>query len=175
MTWNRIQAGSSDGLNTHSWSCFDQIWRETRPQDTHSVIVDPFARDCPYGGEWTNDLNPHTKAKHHLDALEFLKLIQSNYADMVIFDPPFSSTQEERKYGESSNIYTEPGRVSDLMFEIERILKPGGVLLKFGYNSTRHQSSFTFQQGWIINFGGNRNDVIATNWVMNQTSLLDYV
>ena len=174
MKFTRLQAGSNDGLDTHLWPSFKRIWSQISVGRPDSVIVDPFARNCPLGGRWTNDINPNTHAAHHLDALEFLKTVPSKIADRVIFDPPFSVIQEKRKYKEHSNIYTDPGMVSNLMHQIERILKPGGILLKFGYNSSKHKPTFEFVAGWILNFGGNRNDVIVTAWKMNQSTLFDF-
>ena len=38
------------------------------------VTVEPFARNCDWF-QFTNDINPKTIAKYHLDAREFLKLM----------------------------------------------------------------------------------------------------
>ena len=80
----------------------------------------------------------------------------------------------ERKYGEGVNIYTEPGRVSDMMLEIDRILKPSGIVLKFGFNSTRHISSWEPRGGYLVEFGGNRNCVVISAWKKTQRSLSEF-
>lgn len=56
------------------------------------VIVDAFARDSKYG-TITNDLNEEYDTDYHLDALDFLKLIDSESADCVLYDPPYSLRQ----------------------------------------------------------------------------------
>jgi len=58
------------------------------------VSVDPFARNKRWA-TFTNDLNPETKAEHHMDAEEFLNMLASKgvKADLVIFDPPYSPRQ----------------------------------------------------------------------------------
>lgn len=134
-------------------------------------ICDPFARNCPLGGEWTNDINPTTSAKFNLDAMEFLKLMKSQAFDYVIFDPPFSVHQAERKYGEGANLYAEPGRIGGMMREIGRLLKPNGKLVKFGYNSTQHFPWLELEAIYLVNFAGNRNDVIVSIWRNSTTTL----
>ena len=63
------------------------------------VIVDPFANGCKYG-TITNDLNPEFNTDYHLDALEFLKSIPNESADLVLYDPPYSITQASTLYKE---------------------------------------------------------------------------
>lgn len=159
----RIQGGSGDGLDTHKTTYFKKVIKEVRNiyQYHNELIVDPFARDCRIA-HMTNDLNPNTKADYHMDALDFLKQIGNESTTLLIFDPPFSSSQSER-YG-YGNIYATPGVVPDLMTEIDRILVDRGLLLKFGYNTTRHKKSFQLLKTWVVNFGGNRNDVLVTLW-----------
>jgi len=63
------------------------------------VSVDPFARDKRWATH-TNDLNPATKAEHHLDAEAFCVLLagQGVKADLVLFDPPYSPRQISECY-----------------------------------------------------------------------------
>lgn len=173
MIIERIHGSPFDAIDTHETVYFKKIWRACAKYITApdlAVIVDPFARNCMLGTH-RNDINEDTMAEHHQDALEWLQSLKSGFADMVIFDPPFSAAMAERKYGESGNIYTLPGYVKNCMLEIERILKPGGYLLKFGYNTTRHLPSFVWRYGWVVNSGGNRNDVLVSLWRMNQMRL----
>jgi hypothetical protein len=169
MNLIRVQAGLACGIDTHKWSVFGRILKEC-DYTLEKVVVDPFARNCPLGGRWTNDINPTTSSMYHLPAQEFLESVPTNTADILIFDPPFSNIQAERKYGEGANLYTEPGTIKALMIEINRVLKPGGIMIKFGYNSSRHFNA-EFVRGYAINFGGNRNDVLCTVWRNVQTTL----
>ena len=173
MNFERVQAGSVCGVDTHDWKVFDRILRDIQYIDSWEV-VDPFARNCPLAKKWSNDLNPTTAARFHNDASEWLPTVPSSIADLVIFDPPFSAIQAERKYGEHINIYNQPHIIPDMMLEINRILKPSGLLVKFGYNSTRHLKTLEFVKGYLVNFGGLRNDVIVTVWKKNQTSILEW-
>jgi hypothetical protein len=170
MTFVRLQEGGYAGIDTHQWKSFGKILREIG-FESDWVVVDPFARNCPLAREWSNDINPETSANHHEESELFLSIVPSNSADLVVFDPPFSEPMAERRYGEGANLYAEPGKIGRLMTEIQRILKSDGKLLKFGYNSTKHFPQLDLIGGWVINFGGNRNDVIVTCWQYGQMSL----
>ncbi len=54
--------------------------------------ADPFSNErSPV--EHTNDINPELNTKHHLDAVDFLKLFDPNSLDGVLLDPPYSMHQ----------------------------------------------------------------------------------
>ena len=56
------------------------------------VWCDPFAgENSP--ADVTNDLNEKRKADFHMDALKFLKTLETESFDGVLFDPPYSMTQ----------------------------------------------------------------------------------
>lgn len=80
------------------------------------VIIDPFAKDCKLG-TIRNDLNPNCDTQYHLDALKFLQGQKSNSADMVLYDPPYSVTQQ------GSLAATRPFRLSAEAFR--RVGWPG--------------------------------------------------
>lgn len=61
------------------------------------IVIDPFANVSSFG-TITNDLNPEMPTDYHLDALEFLQMQPDNFADMVLFDPPYSSHQASECY-----------------------------------------------------------------------------
>ncbi len=60
--------------------------------------LDPFAGyNSP--AEITNDLNPDTPAKFHLDSVEFCKTCLNGILyNGVLFDPPYSLTQLKQCY-----------------------------------------------------------------------------
>lgn len=135
------------------------------------VIVDPFANNCKYG-TITNDLNPEFDTTHHMDALDFLKSIPDESADLVLYDPPYSITQ-------ASQLYKEYGRdkleisVSNMKYwasckdNIARILKKGGVCLCFGWNTNGIGKSRGFEMTdiLIVAHGGSKNDTLCTKEV----------
>ena len=63
------------------------------------ISIDPFARNKKWA-TYTNDLNPKTEAEYHMEAADFLyKLVGQNIkADLVIFDPPYSTRQIKECY-----------------------------------------------------------------------------
>ena len=178
-SFERIIGGSADSGDTHKSAYFqvgiahlvEDKMNNVFPRISDYTIADPFARNCMIGTH-TNDIDQNTKAIDHMDALVWLKTQEDQYFDSVIFDPPFSEIMADRKYlAGHVNIYTVPGYVSECFTQITRILKPGGKVLKLGYNSTRHHPLLDLKKGWIICFGGNRNDVIMTLWQKNQFHL----
>jgi hypothetical protein len=182
MKYTRMQGEVNDSIDTHKTKWFNTIITKVQNKifldmnsnvDYH--ICDPFARNCLIANNYSNDMNKETKAKYHLDAKEFLKICPSEYFDLVIFDPPFSEVQAERKYGEAANIYTIPNYVPACMKEIQRILIPGGYFLKFGYNTNSCHTDFELCRIWNVHFAGNKNDVLVSLWQMNQTNLKRWI
>ena len=177
MRFERIQGGSSDGLDTHRSKYF-QLGYRTMINPTpfkflaHHKTADPFARNCSWGTH-TNDIDPSTEAQSHMDALEWLQSLPTGEFSYVLFDPPFSSRQAEKYEAGHVNVYTDPGYVKKCFDEIFRVLTYHGLVLRLGYNSSR-PNGFEIKQGWIVNFGGNRNDVIMTILVKNQSTLGDF-
>lgn len=109
--------------------------------DKSPVSVDPFSRNLNWA-TYTNDLDPKSKSQFHMDAEAFLKKLTKDkvLADLVIFDPPYSPRQISECY---KSIGMEVGMKetqSALLYKrvrdaIEPVLRPGGVVLSFGWNS----------------------------------------
>lgn len=131
------------------------------------VIVDPFANECKYG-TITNDLNATYNTTYHLDALDFLKLIPSESADLVLYDPPYSVRQVAECYkGFGINVTQEMTQASwraKHLDEIARILKHNGMALCFGWNSNGvgKKRGFLMQEILLVAHGGSKQDTICT-------------
>ena len=131
------------------------------------IIVDPFANDCKYG-TITNDLNPAYDTQHHMDALDFLRMIPSDIADAVLYDPPYSLRQVKESYeGVGMQMTQEKAQSSwraRHLDEIARILKIGGKCLCFGWNSNGVgiKRGFDMSDVLIVPHGGSKNDTICT-------------
>lgn len=148
----------------------DFVEEEVRKRDG-LVIVDPFANSCKYG-TITNDLNPEFDTTYHMDALEFLKSLPSDSADLILYDPPYSITQ-------ASQLYKEYGRdklevnVANMKYwalckdNIARILKKGGTCLCFGWNTNGigKTRGFEMMEILLVAHGGSKNDTICTKEV----------
>jgi hypothetical protein len=137
-------------------------------------IADPFARNCRIAEPFDNDIDPGTDATHHMDAKDFLKTLAKNEFDLIIFDPPFSSNQAGR-YGDA-NIYTKGrGYVPECMKLILMALKPNGLMIKFGFNSTRHMKQFELEKLYVVNHGGNHNDTLVSIWRKAEHTLEEWI
>ena len=140
-------------------------------------VVDPFARTCLWG-TIRNDINPlffqQNMTTHCMDALEFMCELETNSAHIILFDPPFSDRQSNEEYG-TSNLYTNPGYISDLGLQFFRVLKPKGYLIKCGYNTNAPYKGFKLLGVKIANMGASRNDILFSIWQNQQTDWHDYI
>ena len=135
--------------------------------DGASVVIDPFANDCKYG-TITNDLNPEYDTDYHMDALDFLKEIETESADVVLYDPPYSLRQVVECYKGFGKTVTQETTQSSWrarhLDEIKRILKPDGIALCFGWNSNGVGKTRGFEMidVLLVPHGGSKNDTICT-------------
>ena len=136
---------------------------------TDGVWADPFSRNSPFRGRCvTNDLNPEIEADYHMEALEFLKRFADASVDGVLFDPPYSPRQISECYkqvGRSVHMTdTQASFYGDRKREVGRIVKPGGKVLCFGWNSggIGKQNGFELLEVLLVPHGGAHNDTICT-------------
>lgn len=143
------------------------------------VWIDPFAgRNSP--ASITNDLNPDAKATYNLDALDFLHGLKNNSADGVLFDPPYSVRQLAECYKSVGIAVTQettrPNFWTNIKVEIARVLKPGGVVISFGWNSggVGKTLGMELERVLLVPHGGIHHDTIVTveRKVMSQPTLL---
>ena len=131
------------------------------------TIVDPFANDCKIG-TITNDLNPKYDTDYHLDAYDFLKMIPTCSAEVVLYDPPYSLRQVKECYeGVGITVTAEHTKASwraRHLDEIARILKPNGVCLCFGWNTNGvgKKRGFELMEVLIVPHGGSKYDTLCT-------------
>ena len=131
------------------------------------IIIDPFANGCKYG-TITNDLNPKFDTTYHLDALDFLKLMKSESADVVLYDPPYSLRQVKECYeGVGITVTAEHTKSSwraKHLDEIARIVKPNGLCLSFGWNTNGvgKKRGFEIIEILVVAHGGSKNDTLCT-------------
>jgi len=123
--------------------------------------------------EITNDINPETPAKYHMDAHDFIQLFDNSSIDGVIFDPPYSISQVKRSYDKNgleslmskNSKYFDPTASFTLVKEnISRILKPGGICISFGWNTNGigKKRGMEIIEILIVAHGGGRNDTLVT-------------
>lgn len=134
---------------------------------TENNTIDPFARNSKIA-KFTNDLDPKTSADFHLDALDFLKKFEDNFADCILFDPPYSPRQVSECYksvGLSCNMQdTSAAFWGKLKREIARVVKPNGYVLTFGWcsNGIGKKNNFEIVEILLVAHGGWHNDTICT-------------
>jgi len=133
----------------------------------YGVIIDPFANESKLGNI-TNDLNPSMNTDYHLDAIDFLKLMGNNSADVILYDPPYSPRQVSecyKKLGKTVNMQTTQASYwGNQKKEIGRIVKYGGIVITCGWNSggIGISNGFEIIEILIVAHGGWHNDTIVT-------------
>lgn len=133
------------------------------------ISIDPFARNKKLA-TYTNDLNPNTLAEYHLDVYKFLELmVEKNIiADLIIFDPPYSPTQIKMSYqsiglkNENSDFH-RVARWSKEKDLVDKILKPNGIFLQFGWNTAGMglKRNYQIEEIMICCHGAGHNDTIC--------------
>ena len=132
---------------------------------TEGTWLDPFSGfNSP--ATITNDINPEAPAMFHEDALVWLKGQSSEGVDGILYDPPYSFYQAKTVYENfgSDKMSMNMGYWAACKDEIARIIKPGGKVLCFGWNSMGISKGRGFEMVRIILIphGGSRNDTIVT-------------
>lgn len=130
---------------------------ELLDEEVYGVSVDPFAGQSELATH-RNDLE--TDHPNKLDALDWLKTLPDNFADTVLYDPPYSITQAA-KYNAK---FASKAYWSACKKELARILKPGGTAISFGWNSggLGKVNGLEVKRILLVPHGGNRNDTIVT-------------
>lgn len=141
--------------------------REIIDRYAFGTIVDPFANKNKIA-TITNDLNPAFDTDYHMDATDFLKMIDTESVDTVLYDPPYSARQVAECYhefGKTVNMETTQASYwSNQKKEISRILKPGGICMTFAWNSGGIGLKYGFDiiEILLVAHGGWHNDTIVT-------------
>ncbi len=134
---------------------------------TDDLWIDPFANKNKYA-TITNDLNTAYDTDYHLDALDFLKQFDDESVDGVLYDPPFSPRQVSECYNDVGyNVTWDTTKASfwgNHKREISRIVKKGGKVITFGWNSggIGYKYGFEIKRILLVPHGGWHNDTICT-------------
>ena len=147
--------------------------------DERLMTLNPFAYKSKYGV--TNDINPELDTDFHLDANEFLEQYPENSIDLVLYDPPYTTYQLKEHYNnypESKALYytTKTNYWTKQKETISRIVKGGGYVICFGYDSNGIGKTRGFEliEILLVAHGGGHHDTIVTvERKINQTRLYD--
>jgi hypothetical protein len=101
------------------------------------------------------------------DAIEYLKTIEDNSENYLVFDPPYSQRQLKEMYFSNGLAFNHPmnnSYWSNCRKEISRIIKPGGKVISFGWNSNGIGKKYGFEiiKIVLVAHGSQHNDTIAT-------------
>lgn len=132
------------------------------------VWCDPFFGESPFRVDLKNDI-----LESGIDSHDWIKSIQPQLCDGVIYDPPYSLTKCARLYklvgipnwqGLTRN---RSGEFPALKDEISRIVRPGGQVLSFGWSSVAMGSGRGFKKTHIklVCHGGGSRDTICVREV----------
>lgn len=131
------------------------------------ISIDPFARNKRWATH-TNDLNPNTAAEKHMDAEVFLASFPTDYADLFIFDPPYSNEQMSRSYKDAGFTPTTEttqngGMYSRVRDEIALRASSNAIVLSFGWNSCGMGKGRGYEiiEIMLVCHGGAHNDTIC--------------
>ncbi|GHU47649.1 hypothetical protein FACS1894120_5800 [Clostridia bacterium] len=143
---------------------------------TDGLWIDPFANQNKFA-KVTNDLNHAYDTDYHLDALDFLKLFEDNSVDGILYDPPYSPRQVSECYNNVGyNVTWDTTKASfwgNHKREISRILKQGGKVITFGWNSggIGMKNGLEITRILLVPHGGWHNDTICTVEVKKQKAI----
>lgn len=109
--------------------------------------------------EVRNDLDPEMPAEYHLDALELLRSWTGQKFHTILLDPPYAIRKSMELY--NGKICSPFRQLKD---EIPRVLKPGGIVITFGYHSIVMGTGrkFGLERIALFSHGGAIHDTIAS-------------
>ncbi len=134
---------------------------------TDGLWIDPFANRNKLATV-TNDLNTEYDTDYHMDALDFMKMFEDNSVEGVLYDPPYSPRQVSECYNNVGyNVTWDTTKASfwgNHKREISRIVKLGGKVITFGWNSggIGNKYGFEIERILLVPHGGWHNDTICT-------------
>lgn len=167
MEINRVWAMPNS--NTFNIKPIGKLIEKYEFTDEALTFIDPFCRNSKYKDFCiSNDLDTDIEANYHMDALDFLKLFDSESVHGILFDPPYSPRQVSecyKKMGLSVNMQTTQASFwSNMKKEISRILTPSAVCITCAWNSggIGKKYGFEIEEILIVPHGGWHNDTIVT-------------
>ena len=128
--------------------------------------IDPFAGEYS-PAEITNDLNPAKPTQFHLEAIDFLKQLDGQYAG-GLYDPPYSLRQIMECYDEIGCRVDKKWATTKFYSEAKTYLankiKPEGLCISFGWNTIGlgKKRGFEIIEVLVISHGRLHNDTLVT-------------
>jgi hypothetical protein len=140
--------------------------------------IDPFA-GMTSPAEITNDLNPENPAKYHMDAFDFVDILDGEY-NGCLFDPPYSLSAVSMFYkgiGLKSHLGVDDPTASFAIVKnkIAKLIQINGLVIYCGWNSNAFgkKRGFEIIEILLVAHGGGHNDTIVTveRKILNQETM----
>lgn len=136
--------------------------------DRSLLWIDPFANRAHPWATWTNDLNPAAETTHHGEAVDFVRSFAEESVDGVLFDPPYSPRQIKECYDaiglKVTMQTTQASFYGNVKNAMTRVVKPGGTVISFGWNTNGmgRGRGFEIVRILLVPHGAAHNDTIVT-------------
>lgn len=150
----------------NKWTFKIQPIAELLDSEVEGFTVDAFAGMSEIA-DLRNDLNPNSPSQKHMDALTFLKSLETESVDTGLYDPVYSPRQLSECYKNFGRKVTQKdtqqstwSRWAD---EYARIIKLGGKAISFGWSSggLGLKRGFTIEKILMVPHGAGHNDTIV--------------
>jgi hypothetical protein len=130
-------------------------------------VVDPFCGQSKWATHGNDLAQTGMTANQWLDSL--IEVEGEGWADAVLLDPPYSPRQISECYKSvglpvSTNETQNARLYRDAIIRLDRVLKPGGIAMRFGWSSAGFGKTKGYQMLEIlmVAHGGAHNDTICT-------------
>ena len=125
-------------------------------------VVDPFAGQSGFATHRNDIAISKRDSREWLDEL----ITQGIQADGVLFDPPYSPRQISECYKEAGlpvGMKDTQNAVlyADIRQRLDQVLKPGGIALCFGWQSSGFGKRYATEEIMLVQHGGAHNDTIC--------------
>ena len=146
---------------------------------TNGVSIDPFSNRRHNFATIHNDINPNKNVDFNMCALDFLRTFDDNSVDCVLYDPPYSLRQLKEVYdgiGLSLNSDHTTTFFRDIKNEIQRVVKFGGLVYSFGWDSVGMSKKRGFEKLklLLVCHGGSHHDTICIKEVKRGGYFLEF-
>jgi predicted nucleic acid-binding Zn-ribbon protein len=109
------------------------------------------------------DMDENADADLHIDFRNLPEYLDTESVDAIVYDPPYSHHQAVSKYGvdlEDDGFYYYDQSVMELF---DRLLKPGGIYIQFGYTTAGMPSDYGYEVAGVSLYNklGQQNDYLG--------------
>ena len=106
-----------------------------------------------------NDIDEQRDADFHVDVTEIADHFDRCSFDTIVFDPPYSEYQSTTKYNGKS-----VGSAALAKRQFHELLRPGGVVIQFGFTTTNMPMELGYQREAVAVFNtlGQMKDYLGT-------------